>query len=63
MWARVHACSLSALNYERTAEMLKSQLLMRDDLSKRATRANEWTCSQTQPDTESVETSPSAADR
>lgn len=60
---RVHACSLSALNYERTAEMLKSQLLMRDDLSKRTAQANEWTCSQTQPDTESVETSPSAADR
>lgn len=56
-------CSLSALNHEWTAEMLKSQLLVRDALSKRMTQANEWTCSQTRADTERVETSPSAADR
>lgn len=62
----IRACEgrrLSALNHEQTAEMLKSQLLVRDALSKRMTQANEWTCSQTQADTERVETSPSAADR
>lgn len=53
-----------ALNYEQTAEILtRSQLLMRDPVSKFMPDANEGVCSHTQPDTESVETPPVAADR
>lgn len=53
-----------ALNYEQTAEILaRSQLLMRDPVSKFMPHTNEGVCSHTHPDTESVETTPLAADR
>lgn len=55
--ACMRLCSRLPWIYEQTAQTLTSnQLLMRDPVSKFMPRANEWVCSQTQPDTESVET-------